>query len=296
MIVNAHTSEAIIAQQLADGIYEGVDLTVRHAAEISGYPDPWTWIRARIKAKDYSGIHIADYIPIDCTNGVHQSADVAGIDTYRGYGDQDTPEHIDFISRELWPTLHTMNKVNYNNGTAEQPSPWLASDLHHWINSLAGDVPGGTAVGGEPLVHVDYTEDGIWHFLPADLQAAINESKSKRIFLPWRYSGSALLQGDNMAGWDGMGKLWIYSEAEALGTAVWGNAFSGAGGFYAYPIFYQKKKRTKLRSGGRCACWTLSASAGSTIDFAGISASGDVYSRAATVTNIGVPVCFRLTA
>lgn len=289
--------EVTIAQQMADGIYAGTDLTVRHAEEIANYSDPWEWVRARIKAKDYRGIHIGDYIPFTCTNQVELNAEVAGINTYRGYGDQETPEHIDFISREVWPTLHVMNKVAFNNGISDTvKEPWLASDLHHWINSLAGNVPNGAAVGGTPLAEVDYTADGIWNFLPADLQAAINASQLKRMAFPQRYSASGVLTSDNGLAWGEMGKLWIPSEFEVYGTVVWGTAGFSAGGFQQYPIFANNMKRMKRYGNYRVYWWLLSASGFDSANFASVSSGGDAARFAANNTGLRVPVCFRLTA
>lgn len=296
-VINPGPTEAIIAQQLADGIYEGVDLTAQHAEEITQYSDPWSWVRARIKAKDYSGIHVGDYIPFTCTNQVGLSAEVAGINTYRGYIDTETPDHIDFISREIWPELHAMNKYRFNNGISmDVQSPWLASDLHHWINSMSGNVPGGAAVGGAPLEAVDYTAAGIWHFLPADLQAAITASRPKRILIPFRYSVSGLLTADVGWGSKTIGRLWIPSEVEVSGSAVFGSAGYGAGGFVQYPIFANNMKRVKRRNSSRESWWLLSAGSGSLSLFSLIAFTGDSACGHANADTVGVPVCFRLTA
>ena len=47
-----------------DRIYPGRDLTSIFALEIAQYSDAWAWIKARIKAHNFTGIHVADYIPI----------------------------------------------------------------------------------------------------------------------------------------------------------------------------------------------------------------------------------------
>ena len=99
--------------------YEGIDLAEKFADEIAASPysgDAWAWIKARIQAGNYTGIHVKDFIPFTTTNGVTLRAEVAGIDTYRNYGDRSVGRHIDFICRELWPTLKPINPVNYNNG------------------------------------------------------------------------------------------------------------------------------------------------------------------------------------
>ena len=128
-----------------DQTYVGQDLTVKFADEIKGYSDEWAWAKARKNAGNYAGMHVNDYIPITCSNGYVLKAQIAGINTYTGYGDQPVGNHIDFICKELWNDLHVMNKVDYNNGNANSPSPFLASDLNYWLNSMSGTVPNSTS-------------------------------------------------------------------------------------------------------------------------------------------------------
>lgn len=86
------------------GGYEGVDLTQKFASEIANYTDEWAWIKARITAGNFEGIHIHDYIPVSFANRIDLNAQVAGINTYKGTGDNfgDIGNHIDFISDKLW--------------------------------------------------------------------------------------------------------------------------------------------------------------------------------------------------
>ncbi|MDL2318060.1 hypothetical protein LJC74_03065 [Eubacteriales bacterium OttesenSCG-928-A19] len=148
--------DTTVMEQLANRIYPGVDLTIKFAEEITEHGgDPWAWIKARITAVDYSGINIGDYIPfVANTNQI--KAEVAGIDTYYNYGDAAVPHHIDFISRDCWPDAHYYNRVNYNNGTSVSPSPWLASDIYAWLNSLSRSVPN-AATANPALVTANYT-------------------------------------------------------------------------------------------------------------------------------------------
>lgn len=101
---------------IADHSYGGVNLTVNFASEISGYADAGAWIRARIRAGNFSGLHVGDYIPVTCTNGNKFNARIAGFNTYKGYGDSAVGNHIDFISATVWPQTFKMNLKNFNNG------------------------------------------------------------------------------------------------------------------------------------------------------------------------------------
>lgn len=99
-----------------DRLYEGTNLAEKFKDEIANYSDIWQWIKARIKAKNYAGLHVRDYIPWKTKDNKRIVSCIAGINTYKRYGDLEVKDHIDFISKDLWPTLHVMNPVNYNNG------------------------------------------------------------------------------------------------------------------------------------------------------------------------------------
>lgn len=99
-----------------DRLYEGTNLAEKFKDEIANYSDIWQWIKARIKAGNFAGIHVNDFIRWQTTDNKWIESRVAGINIYRRYGDREVSNHIDFISKDLWPTLHVMNPVNYNNG------------------------------------------------------------------------------------------------------------------------------------------------------------------------------------
>ena len=142
--------EDIESIQELDRIYDGVDLSIKFAEEIKKYSDIWQWIKARIKAGNFAGIHVNDYIRWQTTDNKWIESRVAGINTYRRYGDREVPNHIDFISKDLWPTLHVMNPVNYNNGII--PTENLSGDgtktafvLTNEMAAVASVTIGGTA-------------------------------------------------------------------------------------------------------------------------------------------------------
>ncbi len=334
---------------------EGTDLISKFSEEIVDEPyngDPLAWIRARIQSGNYTGIHVKDYIQFTTTNNVTLNAEIAGIDTYYGYGNTPTKHHIDFICRELWPTSRPINPSNYNNGLipienitsngtetqytltkemtgissimlggenlsnlsydsstytitfTEAPSagtfvvtgtgtrsPWLSSDLYLWLNSLAGQIPNDPAFN-PPVKHVDYTEDGIYYYLPDMLKSVIVE---KHMLLPLRYSTSKLLSDDNSWGWESIGKLWLPTECEVYGMPVWGGktGYSLTGSALQYPIFAGNMNRLKYNNGDRRSWWLLSPAGSYTTYWCLVDLRGHANSYV-TSTNLAVPVCFRV--
>lgn len=142
-----------------DQLYPGVDLTQKFALEIAQYSDVWQWIKARIKAKNYAGLHVRDYIPWRTTDNKRIVSRIAGINTYKRYGDQEVPDHIDFISKDLWPTLHVMNPVNYNNGVI--PIENLSGDGTKTAFVLTNEMAGiaTVTIGGAATTAYSYDAD-----------------------------------------------------------------------------------------------------------------------------------------
>lgn len=270
----------------SDRIYSGVDLTTKFASEISSYSDAWAWIKARITAGNFSKLHVGDYIPVTCTNGNTFNARIAGINTYKGYGNTAVGNHIDFISASTWPTAIKMNLANFNNGLdASHPYPWLCSNGYHFLNSLSGSVPNGT--GNLPEAKdVDYTKSGVYYYLPDTLKNVIVEKKA---LLPQRFNSSGTQTEDTNWDWQNAGKLWLPSEVEVAGMTVWGSHKYGASGFVQYPLFANNMNRVL----GRSTWWTLSATSGHATSFVVINYTGTVsYYYAAN--DLRGPVCFRV--
>lgn len=119
--INTQIASDAITHMLAtefSGAYEGVDLSVRFATEIAGYSDVWAWVKARVQAENFAGLHVHDYITVTCTNaGAYVlKMEIAGINTYKGSGGIEIPAHIDWISKDCWPDTVQYNLVNFNNG------------------------------------------------------------------------------------------------------------------------------------------------------------------------------------
>lgn len=271
--------------------YDGVDLTVKHAEEIEDYASPWSWIKARIAAGNFSQLHVGDYIPFTTTNGRTFQAQIAGINTYKGYGDHEVGNHIDFITRELWPDAFQMNLVKFNNGTAgTKQVPWLASNGYLFVNSLAGQVPNGTTLPLD-MVDKDYTAGGMYFYLPDDLKSVIVD---KRVFAPIRYSASGVLSKDTSGAWVNLGKLWLPDECEVTGARLMTTTDWFSSGYVQYPIFAGNMNRLKRANGSRDLWWLSSAYDGNSTYFVLVNANGQVTVRDAFGA-LRAPFCFRVS-
>ena len=274
----------------------GKDLSQAFAAEIAGFTSVWTWIQNRIQTGNFTGLFVGDFIPFTA-DGNNYKAEIAGINTYKNYGNTGVGDHIDFITRDCHPTAFVWNRADYNNGTAVSPNPWLASSLYARLNSLSMDTPSAAVADGTPTLE-DFTSTGIFTTLPIELQNVIVQ---KRVLLPRRYMDGTLLIDDNSWDWRDIGLLWLPSEIEVYGCRQWGSNLSpnqgwSSGGFQQYPIFANNMRRVKGAGDGgdRTYWWLLSASGGLSTTVCVVYSTGSASHNTASDTIIRTPLCFRI--
>lgn len=287
-------NDKIESTNLEYNIYEGEDLIIKYADEIAKYSDEWAWIKARIKAANFKGLRIHDYIPVKCSNNKVLRMEIGGIDTYYHNGSPEVGHHIDFISKECWDVTVQYNKVDINNGTAVQVVPFMASNLKKFLMSEAGPVPNSTT-DMSVTTEVDYTNDGIWHFLPDKLKNVIVE---KSFFKVNRYTEGSIITTDNTKWeWFNLSKLWLPTEKEVYGSSV----YEGNGASYGvfgrqYPCFigHSRFKGIVGNINARCYWWLLSPYYGNSTSFCNMDSGGNAGSNPASGTHVRVPVCFRV--
>ncbi len=265
LLVLNRSGEAAAAAQASDGVYPGADLTAKFASEVGS--DAWAWIRSRIQAANYSGIHVGDYIPFTAGGNTYH-AQVAGIDTYYLYGSPSVGHHIDFITRQLFAEGHAFNATATNNGTSDAPSPWMASGIRNWLNETVFDA------------------------LPEELQAVI---VGKTFWAEKRYSSAGALTSSAGAGWYDLGNLWLPTEVEVFGYPMVGTPYvSAQGSMGQYPIFSGTSARGKSKVGaGRDNWWLMTAADGGSSHFVAISNYGCGTALSAASAAF-VPICFRI--
>lgn len=156
-ITNSLKEDLEISLLENDRLYEGTNLAEKFKDEIANYSDIWQWIKARIKAGNFTGIHVNDFIRWQTTDNKWIESRVAGINTYRRYGDRKVSNHIDFISKDLWPTLHVMQPVDYNNGVI--PIENLSGDGTKTAFVLTNEMAGIASVTIGSVAVTSYTYD-----------------------------------------------------------------------------------------------------------------------------------------
>lgn len=256
------------AMQDNDRLYPGRDLTTVFALEIANYSDAWAWIKARIKAHNFTGIHVADYIPITM-NGETVKMQVAGIDSYYRTTDQQLSHHIDFISKDCFSQTVQWNTTNNNNGDSTSPYPYMVSNLHTFLTTT------------------------LYNYLPAAVKAVIS---NKRMLMEQRYSASGALTDSTSWGWQDLGLLWVPTEYEVFGSVIWGTKGWSEGQGLQYPIFansFLNRVKGAGNGGGRCGWWLASVGSGYSTGCVGVGNNGDSGYWAASY-ELHVPVCFRI--
>ena len=263
-------NDNLILFQQESKIYKGRNLATVFAAEIKNYDDEWAWIRARIKAGNYTGIYVGDYIPVTMNNET-VNMQVAGIDCYYKTTDQQLGHHIDFISKDCFSETVQWNLENNNNGNADSPYPYMVSNLYKYLTET------------------------LYGYLPDKVKKQIAH---KRMLLEQRYSASGVLTDSTTWGWQDMGPLWVPTEYEVFGSVVWGTPGWSAGQAMQYPIFansYVNRIKGVGNGGGRCHWWLASVRSGNSTLACFVSDYGLAYYWDASVA-VHVPVCFRITA
>lgn len=255
-----------------NGLYHGLDLTIAFEHEISAFDSPWSWIRNRINHADYSGLIPGDYIPFTTTDGEYFEAQIAGIDTYYNTTDQEPGigHHIDFITRDCRRETIPWNLEETNNGTVEHENPWLASHLHHHLNST------------------------VWALLPDSLK---NSIISKRMMIEKRYDSSALLSSSPLWQWNETGNLWVPNEFEVYGAIVWGSRGFSSPQAVQYPLFagsWKNRIKGAGNGGERSYWWLNNPFDGDTSRICLVAIHGNASRNICTLQKARVPLCFRI--
>lgn len=290
-------SEAKIAQKIAQGIYEGVNLQEKFAAEIAKYGNVADWLHARAATNNFAGIYPGDYFYDSMSAGTvagnaiaakNKKIYIAGIDLYYGTGDTEMPHHFTCFS--LADENVTWNDTNNNNGSAYSSHPWIASKLYAVLNGVNN-------ASSNPVGACGYNAAGAGYYqlFSSKLRSRMVE---QRVHMGIRYSATAALNDDNGQAWVGRGLIFAPSEIEAYGGMIHSvkSTFpqcENYGPWCQWPLFKSAGYRGRLLF-GRVSWWLCSVSGGASA-FAGRVAGAGVSGTAITSdTWIRAPLCFHI--
>ena len=240
------------------GAFSGRSLASEFAEEISGKGNVWTWLQGRVKAGNFAGLRIGDYVDVQVAQGANVNSQtiryqIGAIDPYYQCGDSAKGHHIAMVPRTtvsvrgdkaVNTSYLPWRSTNDNNGTADVKNPYLCSLLHEW--EIEDFLPA----------------------LPAELQAVL---MTQRVLLEERYSASGKLTEPSSWSWQDLGKIWSLSEVEVYGQNVWSKPGYGTGFDCQFPIFKQTKDRIM---GSRVRWWLRSVSGSSSSDVCYVYSNG----------------------
>ena len=264
-----------------NALYDGADLkTVFGTASA---------LHAAVNAGDFSKIRVGDFWPLtlsgtfrDYAGGVSQTLssvelvlEVAGINVYMNYGDQAvTQNHLVFCSRDLLPA-----ELKYRSGadtwyTTSEKNPWRGSHLFQTLNNTSNGV--------------------LTLMLKSDLGSYIYKgpnSAGMRVLGEVKPSGTA--SATNFE-WMDRGRLFLPTEREVWGQAVFGDPTWGGGAVVQWPLFHGSLRHIiKTRADRRTGWWCQDSVANSPNNFTCVRTYGHPASYQ-SINPFSAPVCFLL--
>ena len=276
--VSTLTNNESYDRQLLNGTYEGRNILT--ALGVSTFDAAVAAMHTLATSRNAGELRLGDYIDVKPTvSTVNKGANIryriAGIGHCYQFGDQscpwafwmvpDAPIDMTGSTYAINTSYIYWNTTATNNGTAEQPMPYLASNLHKW--ELEQFVPA----------------------MPTSLQ---NVMVNHRILFEKRYSAGGALEESTDWGWGDAGKAFSLSETEVYGQCVWGTKGWSVGADAQLPLFALEPRRRL--SGNRVYRWLRSVRAGSTSIVCYVSNTGLASSGSATYTSVRPWPCFLL--
>ena len=255
--------------------YEGVNLCVKFAHEIKNFSNEWAWIIDRINNFNFTGIANCDYLPLTFDGQLLNMQ--VNIDQYYVKESDAWCIYIDFISRHCYSSPVQWNLTNSNNGNVANYSPYMVSNVKAFLDSL-------------------------FDKLPTQLQNAI--ISKQHMLLETRYSSDdEELSSGTGREWIDMGKLWIPTEYEVFGNAIYGGKFS-IGMAKQYPVFKNTSQILKRGKNNKYCCWwtaTVEDDSSSGIVVASMGGQPSAVKAATKLVDsedpdsgICIPLCFRI--
>ena len=259
------------ARQIDTDTYAGQSLASLFATEIAKYANVWAWLRARVRAGNFAGLRIRDYIDVTLTNGNNVRYRIGAVDPYLYCDDRSKGHHVVMVPSApvavtgdyaINGTYIYWNTANTNQGNAENAHPYLVSNLHKWETEV------------------------YYPMLPQIVRDCI---LNQRVLLETRYSAAGALTASPSWAWADLGPVWSPSEMEVYGCCVWGTPGYSVGFDCQFPIFAQTKDRVQ---GSRIAWWLRSVSGLSSSYVCVVHGGGNASYSSPTYTWVRPLPCF----
>lgn len=221
-------------------------------------PFTWTELSEKAKKNDLADIRVGDYKIIVLSNQEDIYMEVAGINTYVGYGEIPLGTHIDFISRDCLKKRYAYNLKPTNSGG------YVCSHLNMVLQME------------------------ILPLIPTKIRQLI---VNKRGLVECKLGKNATAWS-----WQNLGKLWLPTEVEVWGCGIFCEKPWGYGLTVQYPIFHGTALHIVKRlgvGGDRYNWWTGSTAAGSPESFCHVGRFG-LPNQNPAMKEFGVPICFRI--
>lgn len=254
------------------GLYTGAALASKFSLEI-GSTHIATWLQSRVKAGNFEGLNIGDYVDISC-DGVNMRYCIGAIDPYYNCGNPKKGHHIVMVPNSTWAlsaakdesyvtnsSYIAWNTTATNNGTSDEKHPYLNSNLHKWE---------------------------LEKMLPRFPQEWQDAMLSQRMLLEERTNASNNLTDSTGWSWADMGKIWSPSETEVYGNTVWGTKGWSVGLDCQFPIFKLSKDRIKVNM----TWWLRTPTSGSSSNVCCTHGEGYAHQNSATYTSVRPLPCF----
>ena len=294
-------SEAEIAEQIAQGIYDGTNLQEKFADEIAEYGNVADWLHARCAAGNFKGIYPFDYFydttvaqTVDGTSiaaGQQRKCVIAAIDPYYNSGNNAMGHHLTIFAGFSAANV-VFNTINNNNGSAYNANPFKASKLYAVLNGVNNaqtnkiGACGFDATGG--------------CYLNTFSTALRNIMVEQNFLAPQRYSSTAALTDHTACNWnwEGRGKLFAPSEIEVYGTLIHSKRatmtqqeFEAYGPYCQWDIFKSVAGRLLF---GRTNFWLSSVGGGGSSHACNVTGDGVATCNDTSHTPIRAPLCFHI--
>lgn len=213
-----------------NGTYAGVSIAEKFANEIRSNHIA-TWLQSRVKAANFSGLNIMDYVDI-VIDGVTVRYRIAAIDPYYNTGSPNNGHHIVFVPDTTWAMKDSdgdynkggfiqWNTEQTNNGNSESANPYVVSNLYKWENE----------------VHLKRFSTE-WQ----------NAMVTLRKPLEARYNASTKLERSTSVIWSYLGKVFSLSETEVFGQVIHGTKAYSCSTDCHFPIFNRSSFRARKGS------------------------------------------------